>query len=45
MVLAKATVENLKKWCPNHQPVLTAVEVRSLWGATTGFEVEVEAVL
>ncbi|SPO07328.1 related to L-PSP endoribonuclease family protein [Cephalotrichum gorgonifer] len=36
------TVENLKRYCPDHRPLLTAVEVKGLF-AGMGFEIEVEA--
>ena len=37
--------EALRKWCPEHRPVLTAVEVRGLALAGLRVEIEVEALL
>lgn len=36
------TVVNLRKYCPDHQPLLTGMEVKSLY-AGMGVEIEVEA--
>ncbi|EJD35647.1 endoribonuclease L-PSP [Auricularia subglabra TFB-10046 SS5] len=35
-----AMIGNLKKWCPDHQPILTGVKVAGL--ADPGMEVEIE---
>ncbi|KAF2276810.1 YjgF-like protein [Westerdykella ornata] len=35
-------ISNLKKYCPNHQPLLTGVEVASLYNGMA-IEIEVEA--
>lgn len=40
--IAGEVIRNLKKWCPNHQPLLTAVEVKRLYNDMK-IEVEVEA--
>lgn len=37
-----AAVEGLKKWCPEHQPLLTGVIVAGLYGGMA-IEIEVEA--
>lgn len=37
--------EVLRKWCPGHRPLLTAVEVRGLAAPGMRVEVEVEAIL
>jgi enamine deaminase RidA (YjgF/YER057c/UK114 family) len=39
----EALVRNLKKWCPEHRPILTAVGVRQLGLEGMRVEVEVEA--
>ncbi|MBE3046039.1 hypothetical protein IMZ48_26565 [Candidatus Bathyarchaeota archaeon] len=36
------TVENLRRYCPDHQPLFTGVEVKALY-AGMGVEFEVEA--
>ena len=38
-----ATKEGLQKWCPDHRPVLTAVEVKGLALKGMRIEIEVEA--
>lgn len=38
-------VETLKEWCPNHRPVVTAVEVQKLALEGMRIEIEVEAYL
>lgn len=43
--VVQAAVEGLKKWCPVHQPVLTAVEVKGLALERMRIEIEVEALL
>ena len=37
--------EALKKWCPNHRPVLTGVEVKGLALEGMRVEIEVEALI
>jgi len=37
-----ALVRNLRKWCPDHAPVLTCVGVKEL--ALGGMRIEIEAV-
>jgi enamine deaminase RidA (YjgF/YER057c/UK114 family) len=41
--LMSGLVQALKKWCPEHRPVLTAVEVKGLALEGMRIEVEVEA--
>lgn len=43
--MLQAGGETMRKWCPNHRPLLTAVEVRALAAANMRVEVEVEALL
>ncbi len=42
-VVAKATTEELKKWCPEHRPLLTLLPVEKLVLEGMRIEVEVEA--
>jgi enamine deaminase RidA (YjgF/YER057c/UK114 family) len=44
-VILGATADALKKWCPNHSPVLTAIEVKGLALDGMTIEVEVEALV
>lgn len=41
--VVRATTENLKKWCPEHKPLLTLVPVEKLALEGMRIEVEVEA--
>lgn len=41
--ITKAIVGNLRKWCPEHRPCLTAIEVKGLFHPDMRIEVEVEA--
>ena len=38
----EAAIRNLKKYCPNHQPILTGIEVAHLYNDMV-VEIEVEA--
>ena len=41
--LSKGVVDALKKWCPNHRPLFTAIGVEALVSERMRVEVEVEA--
>lgn len=45
MAVFKATVESMKKWAPNHMPLLTFIEVKGLALEAMRIEIEVEALL
>ena len=36
-------IRNLRKWCPDHKPLLTAVGVEKLWAKGMRIEIEVSA--
>lgn len=42
--MTAATVEGLRKWCPDHRPLLTFVPVETLVLEEMRVEVEMEAV-
>ncbi len=41
----KALAQGLKNWCQGHKPLLTAVEVKALYGEKMRIEIEVEALV
>jgi enamine deaminase RidA (YjgF/YER057c/UK114 family) len=44
-IIIKAATDELRKWCPEHRPVLTGLEVKGLAFPEMKIEIEVEAML